>query len=840
MPYPKLTSLTPLPEASLSALYLSLAAKEQEVMQLRGAALAREQLCTAREYRLRGEVAAFRASAAWRLAQALRRYRHTYAPLGSRRDRYLRRLWRMLQIGRREGLRGLLRRGTRKILSRCQSLLGHPRHPLDELAAGSPSAPPARELVNALACSPLKAAGREVLLDILAVAPKHSGRCGRPIDVVVPVYKGLDETLRCLRSVLLALPSSRYELIVVNDASPDPILTSCLRDIAERGSITLLENPLNLGFVQTANRGLALHPERDVVLLNSDTEVYGDWLDRLHKAAYSDAKVGTVTPMSNSATICSYPIFCEDNALPEDVTPQRLDELCAEHNAGAYVEVPTGVGFCMYFRRDCLNAVNLFDAEHFGKGYGEENDFCVRAQERGWRHLFTCDTFVYHRGGTSFGASKNPAVERAMKVLDALHPDYHAMVAAHLAANPAHPFRRRLDLARLAGPQPSVLYILHNLGGGTERHVLDLAERLEREGRQAILLRPFDAKRFYLSRPAMPDTPNLTFAVPEERWTLLAALRSLAVEHIHIHHTIDVPAEILRLVQDLELPYDWTIHDYYAICPRINLIDETRLYCGEPDASRCQLCLDSNGSIRGEKVDIHDWRADYAAWLAGARKVFVPHDDVAQRLTRYFPDVDFVVRRHFESLPQARRVAAPLHAGEPLRIAVIGALGVHKGIDILVACARDALARSLPLTFLVVGHTACDPVLREMPNVILTGRYQEEDIFDILEPLRCHCAFFPSVWPETYTYTLSIAFLGGLFPVAFDLGAPAARIRECRFGHLLPLSRDGEAINRELMGLSARLAEVPQECRWTPTDYPTLLKDYYGLIDESGRSRNVA
>ncbi len=141
---------------------------------------------------------------------------------------------------------------------------------------------------------------------------------------------------------------------------------------------------------------------------------------------------------------------------------------------------------------------------------------------------------------------------------------------------------------------------------------------------------------------------------------------------------------------------------------------------------------------------------------------------------------------------------------------------------------------------MVVGHTACDPVLRELPNVLITGRYKDEDIFDILEPLRCHCAFFPSVWPETYTYTLSIAFLGGLFPVAFDLGAPAARIRECGFGHLLPLSRDGKAINDELMNLSSLLAEAPQDCRWTPTDYPTLLADYYGLVEKSCPQHRLA
>ncbi len=169
----------------------------------------------------------------------------------------------------------------------------------------------------------------------------------------------------------------------------------------------MLENEHNLGFVATVNRGMALSDAHDVLLLNSDTEVANDWLDRLRAAAYSDARVASVTPFSNNATICSYPRFCEPNELPPGWDTARLDALFAATNAGQVVDVPTGVGFCMYIRRDSLDAVGLFDVENFGKGYGEENDFCRRAAAAGWRNLHALDTFVLHTGGVSFGASKS-------------------------------------------------------------------------------------------------------------------------------------------------------------------------------------------------------------------------------------------------------------------------------------------------------------------------------------------------------------------------------------------------------------------------------------------------
>ena len=105
------------------------------------------------------------------------------------------------------------------------------------------------------------------------------------VDIIIPVYRGLAETRRCLESVLAFPQRTAYEIVVVDDCSPEPELSAWLRELAETGAITLLENPVNTGFVNAVNRGMILHPDRDVVLLNSDTEVHGDWLDRLRRCA---------------------------------------------------------------------------------------------------------------------------------------------------------------------------------------------------------------------------------------------------------------------------------------------------------------------------------------------------------------------------------------------------------------------------------------------------------------------------------------------------------------------------------------------------------------------------
>ena len=820
---------------------------------------AREQV----EQSLRAQLHVATSGLAWRLVQALRRYRRMIAPHASRRERLFFLLKRTARVWRHEGLAAVRHRAVRKLWRKGRMSLGRLHQMLQQRlsrqtgsghkAAGdhadqvvppalsvevspflpvvtpTPPAPELTALPAPVSIPTPTVQDLAVLAEILAHSPRAMTTAEKPVDVIIPVYKGLSETLRCLRSLLAAPTTAPHEITVINDTSPDPFLVGCLHKIAAAGLIRLLENPLNLGFVKTANRGMALHPDRDVILLNADTEVCGDWLDRLAQAAYSAPNVGSVTPLSNNATICSYPHFCQDNAIPADVTAAELDHHCATYNAGEAVDVPTGVGFCMYIRRECLNAVGLFNEEHFGKGYGEENDFCMRARQRGWRHLLTTDTFVHHVGGVAFGATKHPAIQQALQVLNTLHPDYNHLVGSHVQADAAQPYRRRIDLARLAGPQPAMLYITHHLGGGTERHVLDMATRLEAEGFRALILRPVDASRVRIERLGIKETPNLVFEVPGEYWTLRAALRDLSVVHAHVHHAISLPRQVLALIRDLGIPYDWTVHDYFTICPRINLVDETGTYCGEPGADRCNVCLERNGSHVGGKIDIRDWRREFGFWLGHARRVIVPNRDVALRLARYFPDVEFTVRLHFEAQARARSVAAPLVPGEPLRVAVIGTIHLHKGSPILLGCAHDALARNLPLRFHVVGCTDRDEVFRALPNVSITGAYREEEVFDLLESLRCHCAFFPASWPETYSYTLSIAIMGKIFPVAFDLGAPADRIRAWGVGHLIPLTQDARRINNELLSVAGRLAE-PLPDPWAEfRKYPALIADYYGL-----------
>lgn len=266
--------------------------------------------------------------------------------------------------------------------------------------------------------------------------------------VVVPIHDGVDALRACVESLRRTLPRDA-QVELVDDASRDPAVGALL-DALERDApwrLRVVRQRDNLGFVGTVNAAFARR-EGDVVLLNSDTVATSGWLERLAACAASDARIATATPFSNNAEICSFPEFCSPNAVPDD--PDRVARAAAAQ-AATYPELPTAVGFCMFVRAAALDAIGDFDAATFGRGYGEENDFCLRAAAHGWRNVLCDDAYVVHVGGVSFGAvGLRPGGENLARLV-ARYPKYNALVADFIARDPLAPIRARIS-ERLATP----------------------------------------------------------------------------------------------------------------------------------------------------------------------------------------------------------------------------------------------------------------------------------------------------------------------------------------------------------------------------------------------------
>jgi len=586
------------------------------------------------------------------------------------------------------------------------------------------------------------------------------------VDVIVPAYRNLEATRRCIESVLASSCRTPFELVVINDGTQEAELARYLRDLAERGHATLIEQPVHQGYSAAVNHAFALHRDRDVVVLQSDAEVANDWLDRL--VPRGDARgVGVIGTFTQNAGTATYPLPRSDNLLPAGMTVAMLDGLFARANPGASAIVPALHGPCLYFRRDCLDVVGAFDATPLGSDYGVEVDFCLRAGSAGFRNILAGDVFVGHSGHATYGKREaNELASRTELALSKLYPAYANQKAETLIRDPGRPFARRVDLLRLAeAPGRPLLFISHPWGGGIRRHMNDLASLISARC-EVLYLEPASDDTVKLYWPRTGESFAVYFALPRELPELVALLRSIGVERLHFHHVHLLPRAVLELPSAAGVPYDCTLHDYFAICPQYHLVTEHGQYCGEPDATGCAACLTRRPGLWG--LDITAWRGAFGQLLRGADRVIAPSNDVERRIRHYFPDLSIHVWPHPE--------VAPNPPPRIVRVAVLGNLSREKGLDVVAACAREAKALGLPLVFRLLGSTT-EPI-PQSPEVPLTihGQYVDADLPGLIGAEKPDVILFPAQVPETYAYTLSVALASGLPIVASGLGAFPERL----------------------------------------------------------------
>jgi O-antigen biosynthesis protein len=630
----------------------------------------------------------------------------------------------------------------------------------------------------------------------------------RIIDVIVPVHDAYEELVACLASVRRC--SNDYRLILIDDGSTDERIGTLFKQLsAERSAkIVLLRNKRNLGFVATVNRGMAVGRD-DVVLLNSDTLVTTAWLDKLRRCADADARIGTITPFSNNAEILSYPRFCENNPAPVD--PELINRAMERAAVPTYPDLPTAVGFCMYIRRRLLREVGAFDSA-FGKGYGEENDFCMRARKAGWRNVLCDDTFVVHLGSRSFGNDKQAMVDQNLVKVLARHPDYMDLVREFIARDPLKPIRAMVhsQVAVLAhADKPGVLHVVHPRGGGTEKYVQEVISATGDDYRHYLLRIMDDRWQVVDTNGVEPATYEQLRQTEHSNGEWLRSLCSwLRIELAHVHSLVGSGDDLLQMVADASLPYCYSVHDMYLPCPTVYLIDSEGNYCNATtDSSICRRCL---SKIHGlQDIDIERWRARYRVFLDQASRIIAPSQWARETLEKYYPGIAVTVAPPWPELLRhepARDVpgAFALPDDECRHVGVLGAIGPEKGsrhLETMVARIRE---RRLPLRLVVVGYTDREQRYQSSDKVLtIHGPYQRQEIEALFDDYRIAMVVFPTVWPETFSYTLSEGWIAGRPALVPPRGALQERVLAAGAGWIMEGWPDADAILDQLMALTA-------------------------------------
>jgi GT2 family glycosyltransferase len=391
--------------------------------------------------------------------------------------------------------------------------------------------------------------------------PKKAGKktgkiLGKPA-VIMPVYD--DKKAVCIS--LAALLASRractqkFDIIVVWDHGPDQRLLQYLNKLAAHKKIILESTPQNMGFLGAVNHGLRRCPNRDIVLLNADTIVHGDWFDRLYRISRACPGTGTITPMGSFAELVSFP----NPRHPADITSRRTTAILdrafnATAGKRSWHEIPVGVGFCMYITRKLLNRIGGLDGCWLFRGYGEEVDFCLRAKAAGFKNLAALNVFVAHFGNRSFGLGKKALVAQNNKALFARYPDYDRDYRRFLQKDPLRPHREAVSKA-LYPPLNGPLHLMYDWDKDTPP-----IDSLRRHNRDqdipwAALCLEDSGEKQTATLQVHTDIAleDICFTLPRDRQTLRHALEILSPDRIILHNPMDT---LRKLAQHLDYPVD--------------------------------------------------------------------------------------------------------------------------------------------------------------------------------------------------------------------------------------------------------------------------------------------
>ena len=500
------------------------------------------------------------------------------------------------------------------------------------------------------------------------------------IDIIVPVYNAYEYTEECIKSILKNTNLNEHTLLLINDKSPDEKILPMLQEYTNKNedkNIIVLDNEQNLGFVKTVNKGMS-YSENDVILLNSDTEVTENWIEKIQECAYSNNYIATVTPLTNNGTICSVPNFGIDNELPKNMNLEEYAKMIELISKNRYPELTTGNGFCMYIKRDVINEIGLFDDETFGKGYGEENDFCYRALDHGYTNVLCDNTFIYHKGTQSFKKenmteSRMMLIEKHMELLRKKYPIYVQKTDMFIANNPIRDIQENINLNILLHNKKRILYLVNEweedmkMTGGTSLHVKDLISSNIENNIASFVIAPDknDLTRYKLYlytdtyakeisnyKTDINQYGQINYTNNRYKEMLENIIDSFKIDILHVHHFLFQTFDAIDVAKERNIYSIITLHDLYMICPSINMVYKN-IYCEYDKEKDCKKCLNTRYGVNNNILN--NWQKTCKNVLEKFDKIIVPSENTKKLFINVYKDLEIEVVEHGVTIIQTKK-----------------------------------------------------------------------------------------------------------------------------------------------------------------------------------------
>lgn len=627
-------------------------------------------------------------------------------------------------------------------------------------------------------------------------------------DVIIPIYNAYECVIECIESVIRNTKFNKNKLILINDKSTDSRVLPKLKEYQKKYEfIELLDNKENLGFVGTVNKGMK-YSKNDVLLLNSDTEVTKNWLEKIQKCAYSEKMIGTVTPLSNNATHVSVPIGLQENDLPNNMTLEEYGKLVEISAYNENQQLPTAHGFCMFIKREVLELIGFFDEKTFGKGYGEENDFSFRCLDYGYKNILCDNVIIYHKEKQSFSEKREELIKTNLKKLHDRYPIYSRRIELWCQNFPIKKICENIDYQINMHSRKNILILIHDWNdaennlGGTTLHVLDLINHMKDKFNFHVLAPMdgiykltsyFEKEIKVLKFPAIENCNLFGFYNKEYKKMIENIIDGFRIDTIHIHHMIGHFFDIIDVAKEKKVPAIITLHDFYCLCPSINMLYKMEKYCPNIKNKNCQECISYKTGLRNNIIS--NWQNKWNDFLKDFDQVIVPSNNTKKEIKKIHKNVNIEVIEHGIDLEKSGYLSN-IDNKKVYNVAFVGVMSIHKGGLILKELIEKT--KNSNLKFHLFGKTEFKKLEKNQKNYIYHGAYKRENLPSLLKEndINLVCNF--SIWAETYSYTLTEEIASGVPVLSFDIGAVGDRIKENNYGYVMDIDSNIDDIVKKI------------------------------------------
>lgn len=618
------------------------------------------------------------------------------------------------------------------------------------------------------------------------------------VDIIIPVTNVNPDLAKCVSNVLQY--SDSVKISIVYNCKLDSYMAEQQKKMNSCPVDYISYQYVN-GFFDLANIVIS-KSLFDVVILDPHIIVTPDWLEKMRNCANSNPNISCVTPYCNNGSICSLPIFNMHNKMPFHMeTIHKFSKFVEEKSNREYPEIPVSIGYCMLIKREILCKIKFLDNGKTCRDIGSDRIFSWRSHDLGYKNVLCDDTFVY--------CPDNAAIE-TYKLNSCLTKNNISFYKSHIEVLwqyiHSNPLKESQDFIRIKwltnNGKRNILFNLHygyekdnkNNVGGTQFLVRDLVKSISFEYNLFVLFNDFQGMTLNLYTNSEIICNKYTMDANDSqigRSNALCAQRikmiltDYDISIVHVHHVVDQTLDIILEADKLGLPIILSIHDFYWICPSLNMMSHEYKYCLDlQNDAYCAECLRQKFGYKPNALQ--EWRQVTDKVFEMCKVVIFPTSVTKDIYMRYFPRYSekCAVISH-GSHPMKVHYKRKIVIDDQINIAFVGYVSQLKGSDLAYKLIRSK--RGLRINWFFFGLVQ-DKRFHHIheKNVHVCGTYSRDDLPKLIYENNIHLASILTIVPETFCFVLSEIMDIGIPVIATDIGALGERVAADNSGWLIP------------------------------------------------------